>query len=97
MPPGPRDPDMKQLVLSRLKSVEGHLRGVAQMVLDEEYCVDVLRQTKAIHAALSKIESLLLERHLNGCVLNAMRADDARARKRLLRELLDVFEAGKKP
>ncbi len=94
---GTSDPKTKKLVLSRLKSVEGHLRGVTKMVAEEEYCIDVLRQTKAIHSALAKIETLLLERHLNSCVLTALRADDVRARNRLLRELLDVFEAGKKP
>lgn len=94
---GTSDPKTKELVLSRLKSVEGHLRGVTKMVAEEEYCIDVLRQTKAIHSALAKIETLLLERHLNSCVLTALRADDVRTRNRLLRELLDVFETGKKP
>jgi len=90
---GPEDPHAKQKILARLKSVEGHLRGVVQMVEKDDYCIDVLRQTKAIHAALAKVETLLLDRHLHHCVSTAVRSDDADERERVITELLDVFEA----
>lgn len=83
----------KETLLARLRSVEGHLNGVVQMVEGDGYCIDVLRQTKAIHAALSKVESLLLDRHLHHCVTTAVRSEKPQERERVLAELLDVFEA----
>jgi DNA-binding FrmR family transcriptional regulator len=65
------------------------------MVEEDVYCIDVLRQTKAIHAALSKVESLLLDRHLHHCVTAAVRSEKPRERERVIAELLDVFEAKK--
>jgi DNA-binding FrmR family transcriptional regulator len=90
---GPDDTPARDKLLARLRSVEGHLRGVLQMVEEDEYCIDVLRQTKAIHAALSKVESMLLDRHLRHCVTTAVRAEKPHERDRVIAELLDVFEA----
>jgi len=90
---GPSDAAAKEKVLARLRSVEGHLRGVTQMVEEDGYCIDVLQQTKAIHAALSKVETLLLDRHLHHCVTTAVRSENPQERERVIAELLDVFEA----
>jgi len=91
--PAPEDPAARDKILARLKSVEGHLRGVLQMVEQDAYCIDVLRQTKAIHAALSKVEGQLLDRHLHHCVTKAVRSDKPQERERVLGELLRIFEA----
>jgi len=89
---GPHDSVVKDKILTRLRSAEGHLRGVMQMVEEDGYCIDVLRQTKAVHAALSKVESLLLDRHLQHCVTRAVRSDNSRERTRVFAELLDIFQ-----
>ncbi|MCS7234789.1 MAG: metal-sensitive transcriptional regulator, partial [Armatimonadota bacterium] len=83
----------KQEILSRLRSIEGHLRGVIRMVEDDAYCVDVLQQTKAVQRALDRVNALLLERHLNHCVTTAIRSHDPKERERVIAELLDVFQA----
>jgi len=80
-------------VLRRLKSVEGHVRGVQRMVEDGEYCIDIVNQITGIQRALKKVSGLLLDHHLHACVTDAMRGPDAAARERVLSELLDVFEA----
>ena len=90
---GPRDSVAKDKILTRLRSAEGHLRGVAQMVEEDGYCIDVLRQTKAVHAALSKVETLLLDRHLQQCVTRAVRSDNTKERTRVIAELLDIYRA----
>jgi DNA-binding FrmR family transcriptional regulator len=90
---GPDDAAAKEKILARLRSVEGHLRGVLAMVEADDYCVDVLRQAKAIHAALAKVETLLLDRHLQHCVTTAVRSDKPQERERVIAELLDLFEA----
>ena len=89
----PHDSSAKEKILARLRSVEGHLRGVAQMVEQDSYCIEVLRQTKAIHAALAKVETMLLQRHLDHCVTAAVRSDTASERERVIAELIDLFEA----
>jgi CsoR family transcriptional regulator, copper-sensing transcriptional repressor len=78
-------------VLNRLKSIEGHIRGIQRMVEDDQYCVDILNQTSAIHKALERVDVLILENHLQTCVTTAIRSEDPRERERLLRELLALF------
>lgn len=80
-------------VLRRLKSVEGHVRGVQRMVEDGSYCIDVVNQIVAIQRALKKVSALVLDDHLHSCVTDAMRGPDAATRERVLTELIDVFQA----
>jgi len=65
----------KQSLLKRLNRIEGQVRGVAQMVQDDRYCVDVLTQVAAIQSALDAVALQLLEDHTRGCVADALRAD----------------------
>ena len=80
-------------VARRLKSVEGHVRGVQRMVEDGEYCIDIVNQIVAVQRALKKVSGLVLDQHLHSCVTDAMRGPDASAREQVLGELLEVFEA----
>ncbi len=63
----------KQDVLKRLSYIEGHIGGIRKMVEEDKYCVDILRQTLAVRKALEKLESLILEQHLHGCVAEGIR------------------------
>jgi DNA-binding FrmR family transcriptional regulator len=83
-------------ILRRLKSVEGHVRGVERMVGEGAYCVDVVNQILAIQRALKKVSGLVLDRHLHSCVTHAIEGTDAQAKERVLEELLQVFEANGK-
>ncbi len=85
-----------ELVLNRLKSVEGHVRGVERMVEDGAYCIDVIRQIQAVQAALNKISSMILENHLNTCLITAVRGEDPAERERVLTEIAEVFETSQK-
>jgi CsoR family transcriptional regulator, copper-sensing transcriptional repressor len=82
-----------QDVLRRLKSVEGHVRGVQRMVEDDAYCIDVVNQIVAIQRALKKVSALVLDEHLHSCVTEAVRGQDVENRERVLTELMQVFEA----
>ena len=86
----------KQDLLNRLKTIEGHVRGVQRMVDADEYCVDIIKQTQAIQRALDKFNSLILSSHLNGCVTTAIRGDQPEERERVVQELLQVFDATNK-
>ena len=85
--------EAKERILKRLKSIEGHVRGVQKMVEEDQYCIDVLAQTFAIQRALDAVNALILERHLQTCVTTAIRGEDPRERERVIRELLEVFHA----
>ena len=88
------DEQTKQIV-NRLRSVQGHVRGVGKMVEDGAYCIDIVNQISAIQAALQKVNSMILDRHLHTCVTTAIRSDDADERERVISEILGVFNAKK--
>jgi CsoR family transcriptional regulator, copper-sensing transcriptional repressor len=92
----PADPTAKDKIVARLRSVEGHVRSILDMVQSDAYCIDVLQQTSAVRSAVAKVETILLERHLEHCVQRASRSGDAKEREQVLRELLEVFEAGRR-
>jgi DNA-binding FrmR family transcriptional regulator len=83
--------------LKRLKTVEGHIRGIQRMIEEDTYCIDVIRQIQAVQAALNKISTQILDEHLNSCLITAVRGEDAGERERVLKEIIDVFEAATKP
>ncbi len=82
--------------IQRLKSAEGHLRGIQRMLEDDVYCIDIIRQIQAVQAALNKVSSMILDDHLNSCLVTAIRGDDPNERERVLKEIADVFEAAAK-
>ncbi len=86
----------KSEILARLRSIEGHVRGVARMVENDAYCIDIIQQTLAIKRAIDRVNQLILSDHLQTCVTTAIRGDDPIERERVLSELLDVFEASNK-
>lgn len=83
-------------IVNRLKSVEGHVRGVEKMVEDGAYCIDIVNQISAIQSALNKVSGLVLDRHLHTCVTTAIRGDDPDERERVIDEIMGVFTAKSK-
>ena len=83
-------------VIRRLRSIQGHVKGIEKMVQEDQYCVDVMRQVIATQAAMAKLNELILESHLNTCVIQAVRGNDPRAREKVLEEISDVFEMSRK-
>jgi DNA-binding FrmR family transcriptional regulator len=88
--------DTAENTLRRLKTVEGHLRGVIRMVEQDAYCIDVIRQIQAVESALNKASAQILESHLNSCVTTAIKGNDPKERERVLREIAEVFEISSK-
>lgn len=82
--------------LVRLKTVEGHIRGIERMLDSDAYCIDVIQQIQAVQSALNKISSIILDEHLNSCLIKAVRGDDPDERERVLKEITGVFEATNK-
>ena len=86
---------MNEDVLKRLKNIEGHVRGIEQMVENGAYCIDVIRQVHAVQAALEKVSGIILDGHLHSCLITAVRGENADERERVLNEIADVFEMKK--
>jgi CsoR family transcriptional regulator, copper-sensing transcriptional repressor len=78
-------------VLTRLKKIEGQVRGVAGMVEENRYCMDILTQVQAIKAALSKVEDELLKNHAVQSVEEAIRDGDAESQRQKFSELVELF------
>jgi CsoR family transcriptional regulator, copper-sensing transcriptional repressor len=82
--------------IKRLKTAEGHIRGIQRMLENDAYCIDVIRQIQAVQSALNRVSGLILEKHLNSCLITAVRGEDQSERERVLKEIADVFNAAKK-
>lgn len=80
----------------RLKTIEGHLRGIQRMLEEDAYCIDVIRQIRATQSALNKVSQLVLEEHMHSCVITAVRGKDANERERVLSEITEVYQAATK-
>lgn len=83
----------KQDALKRLSYIEGHLRGIRKMVEEDQYCVDVLKQTYAVQRALEKFESTLLRGHLNTCVPEGIKEGRS---EQVIDELAELYELARK-
>jgi DNA-binding FrmR family transcriptional regulator len=83
----------KKQILNRLATIEGHLKGIRKMVEDDQYCVDILRQSYAVERALKAFESALLEGHLEGCVPSGFK--EGRDRE-MIAELSELFALARK-
>ena len=84
--------EVRDKVASRLRSIEGHVRGVGRMVEEGAYCIDLIKQTLASQRAIDKLNAMLLEDHLEHCAAAAISAADPAERRRTINELLEVFE-----
>ncbi len=80
----------------RLARIEGQVRGVSKMIQDERYCIDVVRQVQAIKAALTSLEKLVLDDHLDTCVETALKGKSLSQRREKVEELVAVLGGRKK-
>jgi DNA-binding FrmR family transcriptional regulator len=77
--------------LQRLRRIEGQVRGIIGMVEEDRYCVDILTQLRAVHAALRKVEERILREHVDHCVVGAAKSGRTHDRRARLDELMDVI------
>lgn len=83
----------KKKITRRLKIIEGQVRGLSLMIEKDTYCIDVIAQTSAVKAALSNVEDMLMENHLNGCVHHQMTSGQT---KKAVGEVLKVYKLKRK-
>ncbi len=87
------DERQKKSQLARLGRIEGQVRGVARMMEEERYCIDVLTQIRAVRAALDKVEQETLNDHLQHCVAHAFHAGSDKDRQIKIDELMEAHDS----
>jgi DNA-binding FrmR family transcriptional regulator len=85
------DGEAKARARGRLRRIEGQVQGLQRMIGADAYCVDVLLQISAVQGALEQVQKLLLSRHIESCVGDALRSGSKGDRQRKIDELLEVF------
>jgi DNA-binding FrmR family transcriptional regulator len=85
------DATTKAKAIGRLRRIEGQVQGLQRMIDGDAYCVDILLQVAAVQGALEQVEKLLLGRHIESCVSDAIRSGSKNDRLRKIDELLNVF------
>lgn len=82
--------------VARLKKIEGQVRGLARMLEEDRYCIDILQQMQAVKAALSKVEALVLQDHAANCVEAAIRSGEPAEQRQKVAELIDLIARTKR-
>jgi len=77
--------------LKRLRRIEGQVRGIARMLEEERYCIDVLTQIQAIKAALNKVEEQVLKDHAATCIEEAIESGNIEDQREKFSELVELF------
>jgi DNA-binding FrmR family transcriptional regulator len=85
--PHPQSPE----IISRMARVEGHVRAIKQMAEEGKPCADVLHQIGAVQAALRKVAQMVLEEHLDHCVLTAVQGEEGRGLVEELKVALTTY------
>ena len=82
-----RTDDEKKALINRLARIEGQVRGIKQMLLEDKYCVDILTQTSATSSALNSFAKEILESHIRSCVAEGVRQGDDEKVEELIRTI----------
>jgi CsoR family transcriptional regulator, copper-sensing transcriptional repressor len=83
--------DAKLSRLKRLNRIEGQVRGLARMIEEDRYCIDIVTQIAAVRAALRRVEESVLRDHINHCVRHAIASGDKAEQEQKVAELMEVL------
>ena len=83
--------EAKKPVLKRLSRIEGQVRGIARMVEEDRYCIDIVNQILAVRAALRRAEEEVLRDHVGHCVEHAIASGNRHEQRKKVAEIMDVL------
>jgi len=86
----------QKTVTQRLASAAGHIKGIERMAQEDTYCIDMIRQIQAVQSALHKVSAIILDSHMQSCMLSAVHDDDPTEREKMLQEIVSVFDVSSK-
>ena len=78
--------------VKRLNRIEGQVRGIARMIEEGRYCIDILTQMQAVKSALARVESEVLKDHAASCVAEAIASGDEAEQRAKFNELVELME-----
>ena len=87
--------EKKKQILKRMNYLSGHLEGVKKMIEKDEYCINIIEQNRGVISALYKVNEMILENHLNTCVVEAIEGKNKEERKKKIEEILKLFKNSK--
>jgi CsoR family transcriptional regulator, copper-sensing transcriptional repressor len=82
--------DIKASCRKRLNRIEGQVRGLARMIDDDRYCIDIVTQISAVRTALRRVEEEILRDHVSHCVAQAVASGSQADQRKKIAELMDV-------
>jgi DNA-binding FrmR family transcriptional regulator len=85
------DDDLKRRNLTRLRRIEGQVRGLQKMVEEDRYCADIMTQIASVHEALRAVSRELMRNHLKHCATSAIRSGDADSADAMYDELIELM------
>ena len=89
-------PERTKSKVNRLRRIAGQVNGLARMVEEDRYCIDILTQLQAVKTALSRAESEILKDHAACCIAEAIESGDPEAQRTKFGELIDLMEKAKR-
>jgi DNA-binding FrmR family transcriptional regulator len=84
--------DYKKKITNRMSYLIGHLIANKEMINDNKYCIDIIRQNDAVISALKKVNEIILRSHLDTCATTAIKSNDEEERKKVLNEILEIYK-----
>ena len=82
--------------LSYLKKIEGQIRGIQKMIQERRYCVDIITQVHSVIGALYRIENEIFRRHIESCVVNALKGKSEKEKQRKIEEIVELVSRFRK-
>lgn len=82
--------------VKRLNKIEGQVRGIARMLDEKRYCIDIITQIAAVRAALQRVEEEVLKDHVAHCIEHAIATGNKSEQRQKIVELMDVFARSKR-
>lgn len=79
-----------------LKKIEGQVRGIQKMIGAKRYCVDIMTQIHSIIGALYRVENEIFKKHIDGCVVNALRSKSRREKEKKIGEVVELISRFRK-
>lgn len=89
-------PNVKKECLKRMSYLKGHLDGIKKMIEKDAYCIDVIKQNKAVINALHKVNELILGSHFDTCVMGASLGKNKKRQQAMTKELLGIYKTSSK-
>ena len=91
-----KQPTTHEEQLQFLKKIEGQVAGLQKMIIEKRYCVDILTQIRSVIGALYRVEGQIFKKHLDGCVVNALKGKSEMKRQKKIDEVIELLEKFRK-